>query len=185
MKNKNVKKLVIGLIVIAIIGVTGISYAYFTVQRMSNNGNAISGKASVGGPKISLTESTTGISIEDAYPMSDELGASKSEEYVFTIKNEETVPITAKVLLEVTKSSTLDDSLVNISINGAIVTLSTLNKENASSGYKTSYVLLNTTIEGGNEVENTLKVWVNENGTVNNAQDKTWSGKILIVPEFV
>ncbi len=182
--NNNVKKLVLALMLVAIVGVSGISYAYFTVQRMGSNGNAISGKASIGGPKLSYTENKEGVSLKNTYPMPDELGASKSEEYIFSIKNEETVPVKAKVLLEVAETSTLDDSLLNISINGTIVTLSTLNKGSASKGFKQAYVLMNTSLEGGNEKSNTIKVWVNENGTVDNAQNKTWVGKILVVPEF-
>jgi len=184
MKNNNtVKNLVLALLLVVVIGFTGISFAYFTVGRISNP-NAIHGKASTNGPKISMNEDTTGITLDSMYPMPDELGKSSSHEYSFRIRNEENKNITSKIILEVEEGSTLDDKLVNISLNGVVYTLGNLSRVDSSQGYKNSYLITSIPMSGGETVKNSLKVWVNENGTIENAQNKTWSSRIQVIPEF-
>lgn len=181
---KNNKKLVLSALIISIIGVSAVAFGYFTVQRVGDNGNVLSGRVAKNGPKITFTENREGITLKDAYPMPDELGEAQSEAYVFSIKNEENKNVDAKIIMEVSKSSTLDDSLVNVSINGIVVTLGALTQEKASSGYKTAYVLKTEKLTPGKTTENTIKMWINENGTKENASSKEWASSILVVPEF-
>lgn len=184
-KKQNIsRKAVLIVAILAIIGVGSISFGYFTVQRISNSVGSISGRVQKKGPKITYKENKEGMTIKDSYPMSDELGESSDDAYVFSVKNEENKEVSAKIVIEVTKKSTLDDSLINISLNGTVVTLSSLTKEKPTSGYKSAYVLKTEKLTPGKEAENTLKVWINENGTKENAASKEWAGSILVVPEF-
>lgn len=181
--NNTVKNLALALLLVVVVGFTGISFAYFTVDRISNP-NAVGGKASTNGPKISLYEETTGITLDSMYPVPDELGKSSSHEYSFRVRNEENKNITSKIILEVEDGSTLDDSLVSISLNGVVYTLGNLSKVDSSQGYKSSYLVTSIPMSGGETVKNSLRVWVNENGKVENAQNKTWSSRIQVIPEF-
>lgn len=185
MKKNTSKKFVLAMLLLSIIGVTAVAFGYFTVERLGDKSNAISGKAVKNGPKMSYSENKEGITLTGTYPMPDELGAHKSDEYKFTIRNEENKTVKAKIIMEVTKDSDLDDSLVNISINGVVVTLGTLTRVDPSNGFRNAYVLKETTLTGGKQEENTLKMWLNENGTKENAQNKVWASRILVVPEFV
>lgn len=179
------KKMVLIVLLLAIFGVSTVTFGYFTVQRMGDSGNAVSGRVKKSGPKITYKEnSEEGLTLTGAYPMPDELGNAQEKAYVFSIKNEENKDVNAKIIMEVTKNSSLDDSLINISINGTVVTLGALNQEKASSGYKSAYVLKTEKLTPGKSVENTIKIWINENGTADNASTKEWSSSILVIPEF-
>lgn len=180
----NSKKLVLALLLVSIIGISGITFAYFTVQRTASEGNAISGKSKSQVPRIEFNEEKGNISIVNAVPMPDELGLAKSEEYTFTVRNLENKEINTSVILQVAKASTLDDNLVNVSINGTVKTLGELDTVDSADGYKKSYVITNLTLSGGETNKSRLSVWINENGDASNATNKTWSSKLLIVPSF-
>ena len=183
--SKNVA--IVTALLLIVMTITGMSYAYFTVQYEEGDLFKTEGKSELETPEVEFTENKSGIRLENTYPMPDEVGISKSDEYIYTITNNETSrEVAIKVVLEVTKESTLEDNLVNYSLNEEINTLGTMQTTvNSSNDYKTSYVIDEFTLTNNTSKTSKLKLWINEQGTLENAQNKTWSSKILVIPTFV
>lgn len=183
--SKNVA--IVTALLLIVMTITGMSYAYFTVQYEEGDLFKTEGKSELETPEVEFTENKSGIRLENTYPMPDEVGISKSDEYIYTITNNETSrEVAIKVVLEVTKESTLEDNLVNYSLNEEINTLGTMQTTvNSSNDYKTSYVIDEFTLTNNTSKTSKLKLWINEHGTIENAQNKTWSSKILVIPTYI
>lgn len=188
MKNKNnTKSILLAILLVVVVGLISVSFAYFTVERVSGNGKSMSGKAKHDVPKITMRELSAGINLAGTYPMTDEVGLSTSKGYSFEVKNEESTPISVEVIMEVYTENTLDDNLVNIAIDDSVIsTLGTMATVKPSSeSYAKSYTLASYTLEGNETLKSNIKAWINENGTIENAQNKTWTSKILVIPTFI
>lgn len=52
------------------------------------------------------------------------------------------------------------------------------------SGFDNAYNLGSFILRPNESQSNKLRLWVNENGTIDNALNKRWTGKIVVIPEF-
>lgn len=184
--NNTLKTVVLAVLVTLVIGIIGISFAYFTVNFNIGDTYGVGGKTKNDGPQIEFSENVSGITLDGTYPMPDNVGIVKSDEYAFTVTGQgNTRNIKVNVYLQVSGNNTLEDSLVNILYEGSVKTLSTLPQvEAVDYGFNKAYNLGYFVIGPNGTGSRTLKMWVNENGTVDNALGKNWSSKIHVVPEF-
>lgn len=174
--------LTIGFLALATIG--SLSYAYFTTVIEEGPIYSLSGKTVSNGYRITFTESQTGIVLENTYPMPDQMGLELSP-YTFTVKSDETInTMNVKVIVEVLTESTLADDLVSVSIDGNIKPLtSDLSVNTSETAYKSAYQIHTFTLNPGETKSYDVRMWINSNGTLENAQNKSWSSRILVVPE--
>ena len=116
-KKKQLLLSVLGILSLVIITI-GVTYAIFTYTRLGSTENTVT----TGTLKFLYTENTgvgNGISIENAFPVSDTVGKSYStENYVFDFKVEETNTGKDEIPYEVTlrkkSTSTLSESNVKV-----------------------------------------------------------------------
>ena len=115
-RESNEKKLIIIIaLLIFIITVIGISVATVTYTKQNNNINTIS----TGNIYLNYTEDTNGISITDAYPLTDEVGKNLTNEnqyFDFTVSATLSGDVVAKYEIAAIKesSSTLSNDEVKL-----------------------------------------------------------------------
>lgn len=186
---KNDKKtgmfVVIVSLVMVVVAVGSISFAYFSTRIEEGDIYTTTGRAKNDNFRISMTENQSGVTTNNTYPMPDEKGL-KTDPYTFTVKNEETSKnLTITVILEVLNNSTLADELVNVAIGNDVKTLdSTISTTPSSDTYRSAFNILTFDLDAEESKTYSLRNWINANGTVENAQNKTWSGRILVVPSL-
>lgn len=174
----------LGVALVAVVTIASFSFAYVALEGDPEKVIDISGGTQTL-PSITFTEDGEGTSLTNTYPVTDEIGLSYNP-YMFTVRNDEEKNIDIRVILEVKSDSTLDDTLVNIALNDEV---STLDGEMSQitptrSDFKKSYVIKTFTLTPGEEKSTSLKVWINDKGTIENAQNKTWSSKITVLPSW-
>lgn len=186
--NVNTRKMaLIAVLLIVVVSIISVSFAYFTIKITTKGDiSPIRGKTNQNIPNISFTENKSGTILTNTYPMKNEDGLANSDEYIFTVTNNETSDINISVILQTTKSSTLDDSLVNIAIENQIKTLGRVEDDTKEidSEFKNGYLIDTFSLGAGESATRHVKMWMNENGTLENAQNKTWASKIKVSPTF-
>lgn len=183
-EDKNTFKfLVVVAVIMAFVTIAGVSFAYFTSTIEESDVFTTKGRAKNDNLRISFSETKEGFTLANTYPMPDAMGL-KMEPYVFTVTNEETdKTLIINVILEVLNASTLDDNLVNVSIGDKISTLNeAISMTPSESSFKSAYKVYSFEIAPGESITRELRTWINSNGTVDNAQNKTWSSRVLVVP---
>ncbi len=174
------------IVTVLVITIVGRSFAYFSIVYELGDSYEMGGSAVSGEPFIEFQENKTGIILNGAYPMTDEVGYDKSDEYEFTVTSKEnTKNVKVNVYLQVAENNTLADDLVNISYNDFINNLSLCTTESAiDQGFDNAYNLGSFILKPNELQKSRLRIWVNENGTIDNALNKRWTGKIVVIPEF-
>lgn len=181
---KTYKFIVLVIGIMAMVTLATVSFAFFSTQfEDEREANALKGKALFEGVRINLTETTEGVKITNAYPMPDLLGL-QVEPYNFTVTSEEaTSSVRVKVILEVLNSSTLADELVSYNIGETTAKLNnTLSTTPSEDTYKSAYEIYTFDLNPNEEKTFDLRVWINSDGTLDNAQNKTWASRVLFVP---
>lgn len=179
-QKRKVFKIVL-LLLIGIVLLVGISYAWFTLTLNGTKSNSLrSGKLS-----LILGETGNSILLENAYPISTAEGL-KQTGYEFQVKNNGNIPSQYTIYLD-------DDTLASgeVRIDPKYIRYS-LEKDNAV--VTTGGSALLSTLEnkflingkiGANATHNyTLKLWVDSEAD-NGAMDKAFRGKLRIVAEQV
>ena len=182
--NKMIKFMGLVIGIMTIVTVMGLSFAYFTAQIEESDSYSLKGKAKSGGYDIGFIENAEGITIENTYPMPNEMGL-KLDPYTFTVtNNESTTKISVDVIIEVADNSTLSDDLVNVSIGEEIITLNPdLSVSPSETTFKSAYKIFTFSLNPNESKTFDLHTWMNENGTIENAQNKTWSSRVLVIPK--
>lgn len=116
-EKKNSRKIIISLIIIIILVFTVISISFTTYIKMEQKRGAAEDLK--GNVSMTYTEDNNGISIENAVPISDEVGKSLSapdEYFDFTVKTKvvKENPITYEIVAVKDKNSTLSDKDIRI-----------------------------------------------------------------------
>lgn len=183
--NKSTMFIVIVSLVLLVVAVAGISFAYFSTRIEEGDIFTTTGRAKNDSFRITMSENQSGVTVNNTYPMPDEYGL-KMNPYTFTVTNEETSKnLTITVVLEVLSDSTLADELVNVAIGDTVKTLgSALSTTPSSDTYRSAFTIFTFDLNAGESKTHDLRNWINANGTVDNAQNKTWSGRILVVPSL-
>ncbi len=182
--NKMIKFMGLVMGIMTIVTVLGLSFAYFTARIEESDSYSLKGKAKSGGYDIGFIENVEGITIENTYPMPNEMGL-KLDPYTFTVTNNEpTSKISVDVIIEVADNSTLSDDLINVSIGEEIITLNPdLSVSPSETTFKSAYKIFTFSLNPNESKTFDLHTWMNENGTIENAQNKTWSSRVLVIPK--
>jgi len=181
------KAIIFTAVLLVVVTVFSVSFAYFTVELregelFTTQGGVVPGTL----PDISYTENVPGISLAKTYPMPDENGRKLKDSYTYTITNNDTTKsVDVTVAFEVLKNSTLEDNLVNYLFGDTVRTFGGSNTTSVTeSSYETSYIIDTFSLKAGESKTTSLKFWINENGTLENAQNKTWAGRVVVTAAF-
>ncbi|MCI7554023.1 MAG: hypothetical protein MST00_01070 [Tenericutes bacterium] len=185
---KDNKKLKIYIsILITIIIIAGVSYAYFFLRKEQTNENIIGTRTCL---NSSLTEQNTEISLTDAFPISDEDGL-KQTPFTFSVTNNCDTYVKLTITLEnenreSTSTEFLKDNLIKVNLSPKGETTSSnlllgsqtlVDIESSRKGYK----LTTTGLKGNETKEFDLRTWMDSNTTLDEGLGKSWEGKIVII----
>ena len=178
-------KLYYGLL-ITVLCIIGVSFAWFRLTRTQTNSNVIGTRSCL---DTTLTEETSEIILTDAFPISDADGL-KQTPFTFTLTNncDNYVKVTIALVSDYrtsTDTSYLKDDYVktNLSSKGttdgssAILSSFTLGEVDTDTQ---GYILQTTGLKNKEAKSFDLRLWLNSETTNEQGLNKTWSGKIVI-----
>ena len=175
-KKKQIIKIIVP--VIAMLIVLGISYAYWQITSTQTDGNILA----TGCFATSFTEDNTGIELTNAFPVTDEEGM-EGEAYTFTIQNTCDLYAGYQINLEVLNSSTLLAQYVKAGLNAEVLGIVTSNDEVATTigNASKAYELKTGGLAAGESITYNLRIWMDEDTTIEQGSDKTFSSKITVI----
>lgn len=162
-ENKHSKKKYLIIIILLLILLIGGTYAWLTVKYTGNKIN----KIRAGKLELLLNETSEGISIQNAVPMTDQDGNSMTEAYTFTLKNTGNLGSDYIIYLDdvdITDGSMrMDDKYVKYSLtkNGGITSIKLLSEI----GKNPNRILDSGTISADSTNTYTLKMWIDSAAT--------------------
>ena len=177
MKNKKTILLIIGIL-LSIIFLAGISYAYYIKSINQEESNVVKTKCL----NFSLTNEKNDIKLDEQYPIPDSEGR-KLTPYQFTITNTCEQFISYNVNLEFLETTTMDSSAVKVMINNeAPVNLSTLESTSVSiNTSKDSKILATGSLGSNDSVEYALRLWMDYGDSADtSSMNKVFESKIVV-----
>ena len=182
---ENRRKIYISLFV-TVICLIGLTYALFTIFLKQTENNSLATRTCF---STSLTEETSKITLDKAYPLTHEKGLETTP-FTFKLTNNCDKPVKVYITIDSTyrtstSSSYLRDSYIreNINLKGettapsVILTEQTLKEiDNGNQGY----VIKETWLEANEEKEYDLRLWIDESITVEQGLNKTWKGSVVV-----
>ena len=187
MNDNNEKKIKIYVaLLITVICVIGVSYAWFRLYLSQSENNKITARTCF---DVSFTENTDKISLVDAVPEDDSYGL-REKPFTFTLKNNCEGYVKAYITIDSayrtsTSSSYLKDNQVKVNVspkgtvvsNGMLLTAGELMEiDNNSKGY----VINVTGLESNEEKSFDLRLWMNSAVTQSDGLNKTWEGSVVV-----
>ena len=187
MNNNNEKKIKIYVaLLITVICVIGVSYAWFRLYLSQSENNKITARTCF---DVSFTENTDKISLVDAVPEDDSDGL-REKPFTFTLKNNCEGYVKAYITIDSayrtsTSSSYLKDNQVKVNLspkgtvvsNGMLLTAGDLMEiDNNSKGY----VINVTGLESNEEKSFDLRLWMDGAVTQSDGLNKTWEGSVVV-----
>ena len=183
--NKSTKiSLLVGGIVVVLIGVIGITFAFFSTGGIQNTANTFQS----GCLNISLTDASSSISLDKVLPVTDVEGL-EGRSYDFTITNtcntSANYEINLESLNEQTNSLNADYVKVSLSSDTVDNVISILSDNPSiaptiSNAYE-AYTLYTGTLNADEAKTYHLKLWLDYDATVNVAANKVYQSKINVV----
>ena len=185
MENKQKIKIYIGLL-ITIILIMGVSYAYFRIYKSQTNDNVIGTRTCL---DTTLTENSSEIILTEAVPISDERGVTK-DPFTFTLTNNCDEYVEFQIALfsnyrDSTDTQYLKDDYVKINLSPKGLTksssdiLSTLPLGDIDTTRK-GYILEETGLRGNETKSYDLRLWLDSETTAEQGLNKTWKGKVVV-----
>ena len=187
MNDNNEKKIKIYVaLLITVICIIGISYAWFRLYLSQSENNKITARTCF---DVSFTENTDKISLVDAVPENDDDGL-REKPFTFTLKNNCEGYVKAYITIDSayrtsTSSSYLKDNQVRINLspkgtvvsNGMLLTTGGLMEiDNNSMGY----VIGVSDLESNEEKSFDLRLWMDDAVTQSDGLNKTWEGSVVV-----
>ena len=165
-------------ILLSIALLIGSSYAYWMMSHTQTNDNIVSS----GCFSTSFTEvEDSAINLTSAFPMTDEDGM-KTTPYEFTITNTCDTYASFSINMEVLNSTTLSHDLIKAVLDNNTPKVATeYESTTATIDGATSYVLLSGGLDTDESKTFNFRMWIDEAGTVDNAQNKVVNAKIVVV----
>jgi len=161
--NKHSKKKYIIVIILLLILLIGGTYAWLTIEITGDKIN----KIKAGKLELFLNETSEGITIQNAVPMTDQDGNNMTEGYSFTLKNTGNIGSDYIIYLDdldiSDSSKRMDDKYVKYSLtkNGGITNIKLLN----TTGKNPNRILDSGTISADTTNTYTLKLWIDSAAT--------------------
>ena len=187
MENNNDKKIKIYItLLITVICIIGVSYAYFRLVLSQTDNNSLASRTCF---STTLTEQTSKIALTDVYPVTDEEGI-KGTPYTFTIKNNCTGYVKATITIDSeyrtqTSTSYLKDDYVKVNLSKSDVLTQgnmhlgnqeLVDLDNSRKGYK----LLEIKMGPNQEFTYDLRIWLDADTDLEQGLNKKWEGKIVV-----
>lgn len=178
MTKKNIMFLSISLVLIILLGI-GVSYSMWSVSVSQDTNNTAYTECF----DLSITNKENNISLDNAYPISNDKGKSLTP-YTFTVTN--TCDITAQynINLEVLNNSTLASEFIDVMFEGNINLLSSYDSTDKVNTSSIESRKLTTGILKSRESKDySLRLWIDYNTTLEdlNNEIKTFKSKIVVV----
>ena len=196
MKKKKILLSILGILLL-VLATIGVTYAVFTYTKLGTTENTVT----TGTLKFLYTENTgvgNGINIENAFPVSDEVGKTyNTDKYVFDFSVEATNSGTEEIPYEVTlrkkDTSTLDEKYVKVYLTDMTEDADTFIVAPTLYGD-----LIQTTIDVGEEIEKTiyngtvlggeltykndfrLRMWIDEKSNQDDINGKTFTALVNV-----
>lgn len=169
------------VITVLVVGVIGYTYSKWSVRNEQTEVN----KLTTGCLETSIVEGEA-ISMTNLYPVTDDDGMDTIP-YTFSLENTCSEAQQVQINLELfSTTASFDSSQIRFSFTGSepayVNSLTTMNPilDNATEGY----ILTTDTIAGGITHEYNLKMWIDENLTVENATNKIFKTRISIITSY-
>ena len=184
MEKKKKKIWIIGGLVLCLVAVIGITFAFFSTGGTQDTANTFTS----GCLNIELTDASSSIKLTNTYPISDVEGVD-STSYDFTIRNtcdtSTNYSINLESLNEVANTLNADYIKVSLSSNTVDNVISKLSDNIVTTpeidGAYEAYTLYTASL-GANETKTYhLKLWIDYDATVEQAANKTYTSKINVV----
>ncbi len=184
MEQKNKKIWIIGGIVLCLIAVIGVTFAFFSTGGSQEQANTFTS----GCLNISLTDASSSINLSNTYPITDIEGLEGTS-YDFTIENtcntDTNYQINLESLNEVANSLSADYIKVSLSSDtvGNVISILSDNTQvtpEIDNAYE-SYNLYTGTLGASETKTYHLKLWLDYDATVEQAANKTYSSKINVI----
>ena len=189
MDNNKKKVKFYSALLVTVLCIIGVSYAWFRLYLSQSESNRISARTCF---DTTLTEDSAKISLDGAVPESDEKGLTETP-FTFTLKNNCTGYIRAYITIDSayrtsTSTSYLKDNKikVNISPTGTTLYPSSLLTDKALielEGSRLGYSIIDVGLNSNEEKTFDLRVWMDSSTTVDEGLNKTWEGKIVVLTE--
>ena len=175
---KNILIFSISLVVILLLGI-GVSYSLWNISVSQDTINTATTKCF----NVEITSQKNSISLENAYPISNEKG-KKLTPFSFTITNTCDIFASYTVSLESLKGTTLSSKFLNAMINNEeIKKLSDYEAtDTVNDGSIESHILAKGSLGSGDSEDYTLRVWIDYDTTMEdlNNETKTFKSKIVV-----
>ncbi len=185
---ENKIKIYTGLL-ITVICIIGISYAWFRLYLRQSENNKIASRNCF---STSLTEDSAKIDLVDAVSMYDEEGLEEKP-FTFTIKNNCSGYVKAYITIDSqyrdsSSSSYLKDKFVKVNLspkgttNSPSKILTDKNLIDLDNNRK-GYLIVDTGLNSNEERSFDLRIWIDSETTTSDGLNKTWLGKIVVVTQ--
>ncbi|MDO4341213.1 MAG: hypothetical protein Q4C44_00520 [bacterium] len=184
--NINKRKIYVTLLIV-VICLIGVSYAFFTLYLRQSEKNTITSLSCF---STTFTEETNAITLEKTYAVTEDEGMSYSP-FTFKIKNNCTDTIYAYITIDSLNEGTstnLDSSHVRYNLStkgttdGTSATLKPSSTKKLENGHN-GYVIKTLALSSNEELEYDLRLWVDEKTTASEGLSKTWSGQVVVVSD--
>lgn len=187
LNNKRKKlKLYYGLL-ITVICIIGVSFAWFRLFLSQNEDNTLASRKCF---STTLTEDTSKIELTDAFPITDVKGL-KQTPFTFTLKNNCSSYIKVYITIdsayrESMSSSYLKDDYIKVNLSpkgttknqSAILGKQTLTDIDSSTK---GYIIIDTSLNANEEKSYDLRIWMDSAVTAEQGLNKAWAGKIVVI----
>lgn len=175
------KTMIIIAIIILVISVIGLSYAFWSIRLTQTGNNKILTQCF----NLSLTNEQNKIQLENGYPITDEEG-KKLTPYSFTITNTCDLFASYVVQLEITDTSTLPTQYIRTMINDEkILNLNEYEEstEHVNTNTKETRILAKGSLSKGESKDFTFRLWIDSDVTqeTSDAIGKKISAKIAVI----
>ena len=175
---KNILIFSISLGVILLLGI-GVSYSLWNISVSQDTINTATTKCF----NVEITSQKNSISLENAYPISNEKG-KKLTPFSFTITNACDIFASYTVSLESLKGTTLSSKFLNAMINNEeIKKLSDYEAtDTVNTGSVENHILAKGSLGSGDSEDYTLRVWIDYDTTIEDLDNetKTFKSKIVV-----
>ncbi len=120
------------------------------------------------------------IGLSASFPLRDSDGV-KTTPYTFTIKNICNHPADFQINLETLNTSTIDEDFIKVDLNGHITEYNAAESvEPTISGARSAAMLYEDTLAVNGEKTYNLRIWVNENATQEDVENKSYASKVSV-----
>ena len=174
-------------LLVSVICIIGVSYAFFQLFLKQSDNNTLVSRTCF---DTSLTENTEKIVLENAYPVVDSEGLTGTP-FTFTLKNNCSSYIRLYITIDSEHrgnlgTTYLDDNYIKVNISpkgttsGQSVVLGSKKLIDLDNNRK-GYIIVNTGLQANEEKSFDLRLWMDENVTLDQGLGKSWEGKIVVI----